>query len=112
MRKVKSPNPDWKPGDELRHPFPTDEEIILDPSEVGPKALYPFIISSVVPRPIAFICSLSKEARLLLQDSALQRGRRLEVLDIQHGSIIACGACKPLSIVLCNTFQVGALYCK
>ena len=35
----------------------------LDPAELG-AGMYPFIISAVVPRPIAFISSLSKEVRL------------------------------------------------
>lgn len=61
MRQVDPPHPNWKPGDKQSHPFPSDEMIELDPAEVGPSEMYPFIISSIVPRPIAFICSLSKK---------------------------------------------------
>ena len=66
MRKVESPNPGWGPGSKQRHPFPSDEMIELDPAEAGTSAMYPFIISSIVPRPVAFICSLSKEVLDLL----------------------------------------------
>jgi len=61
VRKVESPNPNWKPGQKVSHPFPDSEMIDLDPSQLGASGMYPFIISSCVPRPIAFICSLSSQ---------------------------------------------------
>ncbi|EIE20364.1 hypothetical protein COCSUDRAFT_54305 [Coccomyxa subellipsoidea C-169] len=60
VRQVKNPHPDWQPGQKLPHPFENRERIELDPAQLG-AGLYPFVISAVVPRPIAFISSLSKE---------------------------------------------------
>ena len=57
-----SPHPDWQPGQSMTHPFPSSETIDLDPAELGARGMYPFVISSIVPRPIAFICSVSKQA--------------------------------------------------
>ena len=66
VRLVSSPNPDWKPGDNVGHPFENKARIQLDPSEEGASAMYPFVISSVIPRPIGFVSSLSKEVSTLL----------------------------------------------
>ncbi|KAK9823932.1 hypothetical protein WJX72_006453 [[Myrmecia] bisecta] len=55
------PHPKYKPGDKQPHPFGHDRMISLDPAVIGGAAMYPFVISSVVPRPVAFISSLSKE---------------------------------------------------
>ena len=65
VRQVKNPHPDWQPGQKLPHPFQSKERLELDPAQLG-AALYPFVISAVVPRPIAFISSLSKEVRMLI----------------------------------------------
>ena len=32
-------------------------QVSVDPEEIGGSAVYPLVISAVVPRPIAFICS-------------------------------------------------------
>ena len=69
VRTVKNPHPDWQPGQKLPHPFESKERLELDPAQLG-AALYPFVISSVVPRPIAFISSLSKEVCMRLSCSA------------------------------------------
>lgn len=63
VKQVSNPHPDWKPGQKQPHPFDKSQRLVLDPSELG-AGLYPFVISSVVPRPIAFISSLSKEVRM------------------------------------------------
>lgn len=63
VRKVHTPNPGWKPGEKQLHPFPGSKMLLLVPEEEGVK-LYPFVISAIVPRPIAFISSLSKEVCL------------------------------------------------
>ena len=47
-------------GDKQPHPFSSDRMIALDVSELDGK-LYPLTISSFVPRPIAFVCSLSED---------------------------------------------------
>lgn len=60
VTQTSSPNPAYREGDKQHHPFGTSPRLQLSPSELG-AALYPFVISSVVPRPIAFISSVSKE---------------------------------------------------
>ena len=60
-RQVPSPNPEWAPGSKQHLPFEGTDMTQLDPAELG-AGMYPFIISAIVPRPIAFISSLSKEA--------------------------------------------------
>lgn len=60
--KVHTPNPGWKPREKQPHPYPSSKMLQLVPEEEGVK-LYPFVISAIVPRPIAFISSLSKEVR-------------------------------------------------
>ena len=61
MKHVSSPNPDWKPGDKQSPPFENKARLALDPDEQGASGMYPFTISSVIPRPIGFVASLSKE---------------------------------------------------
>ena len=60
MKYVKQPHPDWKPGQKQPHPFPDNEMIEFEPHE---QKIYPFMISSIAPRPIAFICSVSTDVR-------------------------------------------------
>lgn len=60
IQHVPTPNPDYKPGDKQPAPFKTDKYVTLDPEKLGDD-MYPFIISAVVPRPVAFISSLSKD---------------------------------------------------
>ena len=61
VKHVSSPNPDWKPGDKQSPPFENKARLALDPDEQGASGMYPFTISSVIPRPIGFVASLSKE---------------------------------------------------
>lgn len=63
VRTVTNPHPGWQPGQKLPHPFESNHRLELDPAQEG-AGLYPFVISSIVPRPIAFISSLSKEVRV------------------------------------------------
>eukprot|EP00884_Botryococcus_braunii_P015938 jgi/Botrbrau1/3027/Bobra.0070s0023.1 len=58
--RTANPNPSYREGDKQPHPYGDSQRLLLNPSEMGAD-LYPFIISCVVPRPIAFISSLSKE---------------------------------------------------
>ncbi len=53
-------NPGYEAGDRQPAPFETDGFQQVDPAELG-AAMYPFIISSVTPRPIAFISTISKD---------------------------------------------------
>jgi hypothetical protein len=59
IEEVPSPQPNYEPGDKQPSPFASDNYLTLDPVKLG-DAMYPFIISAVVPRPVAFISSLSK----------------------------------------------------
>jgi hypothetical protein len=60
VKHVEHPHPDWRPGQKQPYPFEDSTRLTLDPAE-GPRAMYPFVISAIVPRPIAFISSLSAE---------------------------------------------------
>lgn len=46
-------NPSW--------PSPVQEMTSLDPDQIGPKSTYKFLIGAIVPRPIAFISTVSPE---------------------------------------------------
>lgn len=60
VTQTSSPNPAYREGDKQHHPFGACARLQLSPSDLG-VGLYPFVISAIVPRPIAFISSLSKE---------------------------------------------------
>lgn len=62
VRAVHTPHLNWRPGVKQPHPFPGTKMLELSPEKEG-FHLYPFVISAFVPRPIAFISSLSKEVR-------------------------------------------------
>eukprot|EP00965_Chrysotila_dentata_P012270 403168-Pleurochrysis_carterae.AAC.1 len=51
------PHPRWNPGEKQPLPFQTKDFVALDPKEL--KSCYPLVISSYVPRPIAFVSTLS-----------------------------------------------------
>ena len=59
-RIVALPNPGYEPGDKQPAPFEKDGFQQVDPAQLG-AAIYPFIFSSVTPRPIAFISTVSKD---------------------------------------------------
>eukprot|EP00897_Mesotaenium_endlicherianum_P010227 jgi/Mesen1/9232/ME000595S08643 len=54
------PHPEWRAGQEQRPPFDMSDTIEIDPGVNGVSVMYPLAMSTVVPRPIAFISSLSK----------------------------------------------------
>lgn len=58
---VQTPHPDWQPGQPQPQPFSSDAMITVDPDTVDKASMYAFVISAVVPRPIAFISSMSAE---------------------------------------------------
>jgi len=60
-RPGRPPHPNWKVGQNQPPPFKSDRMIALDVAELGGSKCYPLTISTVVPRPIAFVCSLSKD---------------------------------------------------
>lgn len=55
------PHPDWRAGEKQAPPIDTLHTIEIDPANESVPVIYPLVISAVVPRPIAFISSLSKE---------------------------------------------------
>lgn len=60
-RYVPAPHPDWTPGTPLPPPYGSTATKTLEPATVGKAAMYPFMISAVVPRPIALVSSISPE---------------------------------------------------
>lgn len=52
-----SPNPNWKPGDKI--PAPTGTMVELDPASMPVREVYKLLIGGIVPRPIAFVSTLS-----------------------------------------------------
>lgn len=53
--------PEWQPGQPQPAPYDSDATVDLDPAKVAPSQLYTLMISAVVPRPIAFISTVSNE---------------------------------------------------
>jgi len=58
---MSSPNPDWKAGQKIKKPF--NSMIQIDPKEVSVIDLYKLLIGTIVPRPIAFVSTLSKAGK-------------------------------------------------
>ena len=55
------PHPGWRPGQKLPPPYPEEFMHAVDPSVTPSDVLYPLIISAVVPRPVAFVSTLSAQ---------------------------------------------------
>lgn len=58
---MKSPNHGWKPGDKIQSP--SGEMIQIDPSSAKVSTIYKFLIGGIVPRPIAFLSTISKSGQ-------------------------------------------------
>ncbi len=58
MKRTPPPNPNWKPGEIVSVPFDGHES--LDPETMDVSSVHRLMISSVVPRPIAFVSTVSK----------------------------------------------------
>jgi flavin reductase (DIM6/NTAB) family NADH-FMN oxidoreductase RutF len=56
------PHPGWTPPEKLpvREAIKNADMMAIDPRVIGGKKCYPLIISTVVPRPVAFVSTLSK----------------------------------------------------
>ena len=52
-----SPNPSWKPGDKIASPV--GAMLPLDPAILPARDIYKLIIGAIVPRPIAFVSTIS-----------------------------------------------------
>ena len=59
------PNPGWEPPKKLPVPpaIENGKMVAIDPRVIGGKKCYPLIISAVVPRPIAFVSTVSKDGQ-------------------------------------------------
>jgi hypothetical protein len=58
-----NPNPKWQPPHKQPAPFGSDEMHTVDPAKLPADAMYPLIISAVVPRPIGFVSTQNSEGR-------------------------------------------------
>jgi hypothetical protein len=59
-RHLRRPHPAWRPGDKQPPPYGLGAPMLtLDPATVDKPSMYAFVISAVVPRPIAFVSSVS-----------------------------------------------------
>lgn len=61
-RFVGRPHPSWQPGQPQPPPYGAGAPMLtLDPSAVDKASMYAFVISSVVPRPVAFVSTVSAD---------------------------------------------------
>jgi flavin reductase (DIM6/NTAB) family NADH-FMN oxidoreductase RutF len=53
----------WKPGNELPHnpPFDVNDVVSIDFSTLSPTDVYKFLVSSVIPRPIALVSTVPEK---------------------------------------------------
>lgn len=56
-RYVEQPHPEWQPGQLQPPPYDASDMVTLDPAAMAAAEVYPFVISAVVPRPVAFVTS-------------------------------------------------------
>ena len=83
----------------MGHPFENKARIQLDPTREGASAMYPFIISSVIPRPIAFVSSLSKEVSMSTTSAHAK-------IDAQLITIRVAGFCVHYIRAICNALLI------
>jgi flavin reductase (DIM6/NTAB) family NADH-FMN oxidoreductase RutF len=57
MKIIPSPNPNWRIGDPILSPV--SEMVSIDPSSIDASARYRLLVDTVIPRPIAFVSTLS-----------------------------------------------------
>lgn len=57
------PHPGWTPPSPLPPPFDSGEWHDVDPETTSTEAMYPLVISSIVPRPIAFISTIGPDGK-------------------------------------------------
>jgi hypothetical protein len=63
-RFVARPHPGWRPGDPQPPPYGAGAPYVtLDPAAVDKASMYAFVISAVVPRPVAFVSTVDAEGR-------------------------------------------------
>ena len=59
------PDPSWRPGHGPSGGPPMEEMVTIVPNELPrDKSVYPFLISSVVPRPIAFVSTKAPDGKI------------------------------------------------
>ena len=59
-----SPNPNWKQGAPI--PSPTHPTKLFDPNTLPPSEIYKLMVNVVVPRPIAFVTTISPSGQINL----------------------------------------------
>mmetsp|Transcript_4436 Transcript_4436/g.12422 ORF Transcript_4436/g.12422 Transcript_4436/m.12422 type:complete len:323 (-) Transcript_4436:354-1322(-) len=59
--RTETPNPNWQVGQNQPHPFKSDEFTSYEVSQLSAAQLFPLIYSTVLPRPVALVCTMSKE---------------------------------------------------
>lgn len=59
-----SPNPSWKPGAKISTPF--TDWVTIDPATLKIPDLYRLLVDAIVPRPIAFVTSISASGAINL----------------------------------------------
>lgn len=64
LQRITTHDPSWVPGKPQHGPFYDLDFIPVDPEALGGTICYPLVISAGVPRPIAFISSLSKDGKI------------------------------------------------
>lgn len=61
VKTTASPNPSWKLGNKQPSPYKDAGMVSVDPKDTPVSEIYPLVISGIVPRPVAFVSSLSSE---------------------------------------------------
>lgn len=64
LQHIATHDPSWVPGKPQHGPYCDLPFIPVDPEALGGTVCYPLVISAGVPRPIAFISSLSKDGSI------------------------------------------------
>ena len=69
----KSPNPEWKPGQKIETPFCQERES-FDFSKLSVAQKYSYMNGSIIPRPIAFVSSISAKGDVNLSPFSYYNG--------------------------------------
>ena len=62
--RTTSPNPNWKPGDPI--PARDHETLYFEAAKLSPAEIYKLLVNVVVPRPIAFVSTISLSGQINL----------------------------------------------
>lgn len=101
---VTQPHPAWTPGDKQPNPWGSTNWQRLVPDELGAAVTYPLLISSVTPRPIAFISSQVSCAVVHLHQLLIVLG-----CDLIHG--LSCRLRRCLCHIQCRCMYSMQILC-